>query len=243
MPEPTDARPPTVDFVGLGLNATDTLIILPHFPTLDSKMEILDQRVLLGGQVATAAVACRRWGWRSRYIGKIGDDDAGRLHRAALAAEGVEAHLIEVPGCASQAATILVDRSSGERTILWRRDPRLDIEPGELRPEWFTAARLLHVDGHPCAPAIAAAHWAKDVGAIVTADLDNFYPRVETLLGCLDYAITSREFPARLTGSPRPAGITPANQSQVWVPRHRRHAGPRRRAGLGRTRLPLLPRL
>src|SRR5579872_3297121 len=67
------------DIVAIGLNATDTLIRVPRFPAFDSKTKILSSSLLPGGQAATAAVACRRWGLRSRYVGKIGDDAAGRL--------------------------------------------------------------------------------------------------------------------------------------------------------------------
>src|SRR2546427_12903206 len=90
------------DIVAIGLNATDTLICVPRFPAFDSKTKILSSSLLPGGQAATAAVACRRWGLRSRYVGKIGDDAAGRLQREEFAREGIEAHLIEVPNCASQ---------------------------------------------------------------------------------------------------------------------------------------------
>jgi sugar/nucleoside kinase (ribokinase family) len=90
--------------------------------------------------------------------------------------------------------------STGERTILWNRDTRLDIEPGEIRREWITNARLLHVDGHPSAPAAMAAQWAHSAGVLVMADLDNAYTGVEALLKNVDYAIVSREFPKRLTG-------------------------------------------
>jgi len=189
------------DFVGVGLNATDTLIRLPHFPAFDSKVQILSSAVLPGGQVASATVACARWGLRSRYVGKIGDDAAGRMQREEFAREGVEARLIEVADCASQLAFILIEQSSGERTILWQRDPRLDLEPDELPVEWIAGARLLHVDGHPCAPAAAAARWARDAGVIVTADLDNVYPEVEALLERIDFLISSRDFPESITGS------------------------------------------
>ena len=141
------------DIVAVGLNATDTLIRVPHFPAFDSKTKILSSSLLAGGQAATAAVACQRWGLRSRYVGKIGDDAAGRLQREELAREGVEARLIEVPNCASQVAYILVDQSTGERTILWQRDDRLDLQV--LRNCRWTGSEmhdLLHVDGHPCAP-------------------------------------------------------------------------------------------
>jgi sulfofructose kinase len=190
------------DVLAIGLNATDTLIRVPSFPAFDSKTKILSSALLPGGQAATAAVACRRWGLRSRYVGKIGDDAAGRLQREEFAREGVEAHLIEVPNCASQLAFIIVDECTGERTILWQRDDRLDLQPDELPREWIRGARLVHVDGHPCTPAVAAARRAREVGAVVTADLDNLYPGVEALLEGVDFMISSRDFPERLLGIP-----------------------------------------
>ena len=195
-------RSALADIVAIGLNATDTLIRVPRFPAFDSKTKILSSALLPGGQAATAAVACRRWGLRSRYVGKIGDDAAGRLQREEFAREEVEAHLIEVPNCASQLAFIIVDQSTGERTILWQRDDRLDLRAEELPREWIRGARLVHVDGHPCAPAAAAARWAREAGAVVTADLDNLYPGVEALLEHIDFMIGSRDFPERLLGIP-----------------------------------------
>jgi len=196
----TDAN--QCDVLAIGLNATDTLIRVPRFPAFDSKTKILSSALLPGGQAATAAVACQRWGLRSRYVGKIGDDSAGRLQREEFAREGVEARLIEVPNCASQLAFIIVDECTGERTILWQRDDQLDLLPEELPQEWIRGARLVHVDGHPCAPAAAAARWAREADAVVTADLDNLYPGIEALLEGVDFMIGSREFPERLLGIP-----------------------------------------
>jgi sulfofructose kinase len=196
----TDAN--QYDVLAIGLNATDTLIRVPRFPAFDSKTKILSSALLPGGQAATAAVACQRWGLRSRYVGKIGDDSAGRLQRAEFAREGVEANLIEVPNCPSQLAFIVVDECTGERTILWQRDDRLDLQADELPREWIRGPRLVHVDGHPFAPAAAAARWAREAGAVVTADLDNLYPGIEVLLEDVDFMIGSREFPERLLGIP-----------------------------------------
>lgn len=190
----------TIDFLALGLNSADTLLRLPRFPALDSKVPILSSRVLPGGQAASAAVACHRWGLRARYMGKIGDDWAGRFQREEMTREGVQARWIETPNCGSQAAYILIDQPSGERTILWQHDPRLDLAADDLPREWIACTRLLHVDGHPPAPAALAARWAREAGAIVSADLDNIYPGVEELLASVDYLISSREFPGRVTG-------------------------------------------
>jgi len=208
MPDPH----PLVDVAGVGLNATDTLIRLPRFPALDSKMEILSADVLPGGQVASALVACQSWGLRTRYVGKVGTDPAAALQRSEFACASVEAHLLTVPDCPSQLAYILVDGPSGERTILWSRDPRLEIRPEELRREWVTRARALLLDGHDTAAASLAARWAGEASIPVVADLDNLYPGVEALLENVDYLIASRDFPARLTGQPDLTKSLPALQ-------------------------------
>ena len=188
-----------IDVVGVGLNATDTLIPLPHYPALGSKVEFRSANVLPGGQVASAVMACQRWGLRTRYVGKVGDDQAAEIHRQEFANAGVEAHLLTAEGCASQQAFILVN-DDGERTVLWKRDARLTLRPEELNREWIVDAGALHVDGHDTEAAKAAAKWARDAGVPVVADLDDVYPGVEELLPSIDYLITSRDIPGRLTG-------------------------------------------
>lgn len=64
MPSRQDrATPPLV--AGVGINALDTIIRLPQFPAPDSKIELLAAEAMPGGQVASAMVACRRWGLRA----------------------------------------------------------------------------------------------------------------------------------------------------------------------------------
>jgi sulfofructose kinase len=192
---------PKVDLVGVGLNATDMLIRLPHYPALGSKVEFRSADSLPGGQVATAVAACQQWGLRTRYVGKIGDDSAAAIHRVEFDRLGVETHLVTASGYASQQAVILVD-DAGERTVLWKRDNGLTLQPHELQRKWIINARALHVDGHDTAAAAVAAGWAREAGVPVIADLDDLYPGVETLLGKIDYLITSRDIPGRLTGEP-----------------------------------------
>ncbi|MGO9640743.1 MAG: carbohydrate kinase family protein [Candidatus Acidiferrales bacterium] len=191
---------PFAEIVGLGLNAADTLIRVPHFPAPDSKLQFRDVRVQPGGEVATALVACSRWGLSTRYIGKVGDDDAGRMQAEEFARSGVETRLMVVADCKSQSSFILVDESAGERTIIWNRDARLEIRPEELQREWFEGARALHLNGNSTAAMLLAARWARESGAAVTIDVDSVYLGIEVVLEFVDYLIASREFPARLTG-------------------------------------------
>jgi sulfofructose kinase len=197
------ANPSKVDLVGVGLNATDTVIPLSTYPARGSKTEYSTVSTLPGGQVATTVVACQHWGLRTRYVGKLGDDLAATLHREAFSHAGVETRIITVPGAASAQSLILVD-AEGERTVLCRRDSeaRLALHPADLQREWITNARALHVDGYDTEAAILAATWARAAGVPVIADLDELYPNVEDLIANVDYLIVSRDFPSRLTAEP-----------------------------------------
>ena len=193
-------RAPRFDILGIGENATDTVLQLSQFPALGSKVEMLGTQILLGGQVATALIACQRWGLRTHYVGVVGDDHAAELHRRELRRAGVHSDLAQVTRTLSQMSFILIDTSSGERTIVWRRDPRLTVPPAFLQRSWVTGARLLHIDGHDPATTSVAASWARASGIPVVADLDHMSPGLQRLLPFVDYPVTSKEFPLDATG-------------------------------------------
>jgi sulfofructose kinase len=193
-------KPSKVDLVGVGLNATDTLIGLADYPSRGSKVEYRSANVLPGGQVATTVVACQHWGMSTRYVGILGDDAAAALHREAFIQAGVETQIVTVAGGASPQSLILVD-GGGERTVLCRRDERVALKPGDLDREWIVNAQALHVDGYDTEAAVLAAGWAREAGIPVIADLDEVYPGIEKLLQNVDYLIVSRDIPCRLVAA------------------------------------------
>lgn len=195
------SKVPKVDLVGVGLNATDTVLPLSHYPERGSKLEYRNLSVLPGGQVATTVIACQHWGIATRYVGKLGDDHAADLHREAFARAGVDTRILTATNCASQQSLILVD-GHGERTVLWRRDEALTLRPDDLDREWIINARALHVDGYDTEAATLAATWARAASIPVVADLDELYAGVDDLLPNVDYLIVSRDFPTRLTHQP-----------------------------------------
>ena len=132
------------DLVGVGLNATDTLISVPEHPARGSKVESSSVKVLPGGQVATAVIACQVWGLQTRYVGKLGDDAAAAVHRKEFARAGVETQITTASECASHQSFILVD-TNGERTVVRRSDEKLLLQPSELKREWISNARALLV--------------------------------------------------------------------------------------------------
>ena len=190
-----------VDIVGLGLNATDTVLMVREFPPLGGKERVVSLSRQAGGQVATALVACQRLGLRARYIGKVGDDDAGRFQLESLRSEGIDVGYTRVSrGAATQFGLIVVDQKTGERTVFWDRDERLAVTPQELKPEAITTARLLHVDGCDSDACAVAARWARKAGIPVMADLDTVYKKVEQIFPLIDYLIASANFLPAVTG-------------------------------------------
>jgi len=196
---------PTVDLVGVGLNATDTLLMVSKYPALGGKVAFEREIVSPGGQVASALATCGKLGLRTKYIGAVGDDERGRIQMASLLEAGINVDDVEIrAGCPNQSAYIVIDQSAGERTIFWHRPDCLTIDPAVITPEKIACARMLHVDGHDT-PAVAhAARIARDHGIPVSVDVDNVYPGFGQVLACVDYLVGSTEFPERWTGERDP---------------------------------------
>src|SRR5207244_13087443 len=110
-------------------------------------------------------------------------------------AEGRAVLLREDEGASSQIAIILLEEGVGERTILWRRDPRLSYPAEQLRREMIVNSRILHLDGCDFAAALQAARWAREAGIPVVIDIDEVYDdSTHELLRLVDYLIASSDF-------------------------------------------------
>jgi sulfofructose kinase len=191
---------PEFDVVGVGLNATDTLILVPHFPAYAGKVAFEKEILSPGGQVASAMVTCAKLGLRVKYIGTVGDDERGRIQMDSLLASGINLDHVQVrKNCNNQTAYIVIDQSTGERTVLWDRPNCLRLEPSEIKPEMITSARLLHIDGHDTPAVAKAALIARAHNIPVTVDVDTIYHGFEKVLANVDYLVASSEFPGQWT--------------------------------------------
>jgi len=193
------------DVVTFGQNSVDQLCVVPAYPCLNSKTEILQCETLPGGQVATAAVFLARMGLRTRYIGKVGGDDYGRFSLKSLAMEELDiSKVIVEENSISQHAIIIIDKESGERTILCQGGPGLNFMDSELVKEDVCAGKILHLDGSDPASALRAAAWCREQGIPVSADLDTVVSCCRELVESVDFLITSANFPPEFTGIPDP---------------------------------------
>lgn len=189
------------DVVGFGTNAVDFLISVPEYPAFSTKIELSSYVQAAGGEVATTMVGLQRLGLKTAYIGKFGNDDAGRIGSNSLSSEGVDISWSEVvDGARTQIAFIIIDDVSGERTVIWKRDAGLSFSAENAPVSVVEKAKVLHITPHDVEACIAMATKAKAAGTVVSIDIDNVFEGVDRLLPLVDILIASSDLPARLTG-------------------------------------------
>ena len=184
-----------LDVLGVGECSLDTRVLVEALPPPGGKARVLEWRELPGGQVATAVLAAARLGLRAAYAGAVGDDARADAVLAPLVHAGVDvSRVVRVTGAATRAALILVERRTGERSVLGQRDEKLGEAGAELARLAPGEARLLLLDATDLALATALAERARAAGVPVVLDRDAPAPGFERLLAQVDFPVVSRGF-------------------------------------------------
>jgi sugar/nucleoside kinase (ribokinase family) len=189
------------DVAGFGESSIDFVHVLPELPgPANAKLPIESQYVSCGGQVATALAACVALGLKAAYLGPLGDDENGRRIGDELRSRGVDLSRAVVRHAATRYAIVLVERRRGERVVLSSRDPRLNLEVGEITTLLVAGTRLLHVDDTDESASIEIARRGREAGAIVTCDVESLSQRTAELLSHVTVPILAESVPQSLTG-------------------------------------------
>ena len=147
----------------------------------------------------------------------MGSDELGQISLDSLQQEGVDVSSVTTePDTPTQLGNIIVEATSGDRTILWRRDERLMFREGELRKEDVCSGKLIHLDGHDIRSAIQCARWAKEEGIPTVIDIDKVEPLTPELIRDINFVVTSSRFPSLFTG------ISDREKALVELQRHTR---------------------
>ena len=191
------------DVVGVGANSVDFVYRLPAYPRPDgafAKLPITEHLISFGGQVTTALATCAAMGLRTSYIGTFGSDEHATRMREELLRRGIDLSHAVVRDAGNPFAVILLDDREGERVVLWKRDPRVALQPEEIDRESIASARLLHVDDVDLEASIEAARIAREAGRPVTSDIERTGEGVGALVDAVTVPIFAEHVPAALTG-------------------------------------------
>ena len=189
-----------IDYISLGFCSNDHLAVLPFIPH-DTKVRMLSHAILGGGPAGNAAAGAAALGMRTAFVGTVGDDADGRMILADFAAQHVDTSMVKVrKGATSAIAYLWIEEKTGARSCAWTREGLTELAADEIDPEAIAGAKVLHLDGHNAAGAIAAAKVAREAGVIVNYDAGTVRDGMEELLPLADILIFSEECIQKVTG-------------------------------------------
>lgn len=204
------------DVLGLGAVAVDDLLYVDGYPGPDTKMCIADERREGGGLVATALVTVARLGGRAAFLGVLGADELSAFAIAGLERSGVDCtRVARRPGARPIHSRIIIDRRTGERTILFSMAGVTSMTASEVDPADIAACGVLLVDSTVAPLARDLVGMAQRDGIPVVADLeDPDGPAVSELARLVDHLVVGRQFAMRATGEENAADAVRA----LWRP-------------------------
>lgn len=188
------------EYICLGYCSNDHLAVLPFIPH-DTKVKMLRHEIIGGGPAGNAAAGAATLGKRTAFAGTVGDDADGRQILAEFARQGVDTSMVKIrPGASSAIAYLWIEEATGARSCAWTREGLTELAADEIDGEMIAAAKILHLDGHNAAGAIAAAKIAREAGVTIMFDAGTIRDGMDELLPLADLLIFSEECILKKTG-------------------------------------------
>ncbi|CAL9770681.1 unnamed protein product [Musa acuminata subsp. burmannicoides] len=131
-----------------------------------------------GGAPANVAIAVARLGGRAAFVGKLGDDEFGRMLAGILRDNGVDDGGVLFDTGARTALAFVTLRTDGEREFMFYRNPSADmlLTEAELDLDVIKSAAVFHYGSislitEPCRSAhLKAMEVARQAGALLSND-------------------------------------------------------------------------
>ncbi|KAK1319034.1 putative fructokinase-3 [Acorus calamus] len=133
-----------------------------------------------GGAPANVAIAVARLGGKAAFLGKLGEDEFGRMLAAILRENGVDDGGVRFDDGARTALAFVTLRGDGEREFMFYRNPSADmlLRPDELDVDLIKKAKIFHYGSislisEPCRSAhMRAMDVAKAANALLSYDIN-----------------------------------------------------------------------
>ncbi len=132
-----------------------------------------------GGSAANTIVGCASLGGRAAFVGKVKDDELGRVFAHDIRAAGVAFDTPPASDGPSTARCYVLVSPDGERTMNTYLGAAQDLHPRDIDPDAIAAAAITYLEGYLWDPkhakdaflkAAAAAHAAKRLVALTLSD-------------------------------------------------------------------------
>ncbi len=130
----------------IGCVTTDLLVRVDRFARADEEMRAMAADTYDGGSAANVAVAIRRLGHASAFLGCIGDDPEGMRHRNVLEREGVDITRV-ITSRRGLRTTLVVGivQSSGDRQLYFHGGAAEELAPSDITLESLDRIDCVHL--------------------------------------------------------------------------------------------------
>ncbi len=104
--------------------------------------------IVSGGSGANTAVGVASLGCRAAFVGKVRDDELGRLYTHDLHAVGVAFAVAPASGGPATARCFILVTPDGERTMNTYLGASQNLGPDDVEPHQVRAARIVYLEGY-----------------------------------------------------------------------------------------------
>jgi sulfofructose kinase len=168
-----------VDVLVAGLNVVDVLARLPEEIRRGEKYEIHDLVIQGGAPAGNAACVISSLGWRTGFVGYLGDNTLSAVSRAEFVRHGVvEDFFLYDPSACPAVAIVEVDPKNGERTVFYSVANYHHLTAADIPSNAIREARLMLVDGYETEAALNMLKVASEAGCRSVVDVEAGEPAV-----------------------------------------------------------------
>ncbi len=207
------------DLVSLGLVCADVMVkpvdSLPDRGTLGLVPQL---EMHLGGLAAVTAIAFRRLGGKSAFVGSIGNDGFGDYLYQHLAKNGVNLDGVKRSETEGTPATVVLLSGEGERTFLHHAGTAKTFSEDDVDFAFLWRGKMVHWGGPAVTPGLDGEpigrifKRAKEAGLKTSFDTcydgsGVWFPRIEHALPYTDIVMSSLEEARQYTGKEDPDAI------------------------------------
>jgi sulfofructose kinase len=182
------------DVLVIGRSCLDIIAVVNQFPRENQKLPLEFRLTEGGGQGGTASCCISRLGGKVAYVGKLGDDDEGKLCLKRLADFGVATEFVEiVEGGKTPVAYVFITAKSGARSIIYERNtlPKIRINSTLEELVRQTGVVLLDPEVTYLGGQLKSVAGSK---VNVIYDSERWREGIEDIMKTADYFIPSSEF-------------------------------------------------
>ena len=133
-----------MDVVGFGALNYDLLYNVEKIAAPGEEVAVKEAWESPGGSAANTIFGLARLGFKTGFIGCVGDDNFGRVILDNFSGEGVDISSIKISGGKTGTAISLIDKS-GERTLYVYSGANDELSAGDVSLDYVTDAKFLHL--------------------------------------------------------------------------------------------------